>query len=107
MTIDKKIAARKAAAKHSANPVAATLEYANLTDQLESVTTDIKRIKEEMLSELPLYRRPVNGELSEYMIFFDPDCLKLDGRVYEQPVFIEALEKEGVADDARTIQKRV
>jgi hypothetical protein len=106
MTIDKKKAARKAAAKYSANPVSATLEYANLTDQLESVTTDFERIKEEMLSELPLYRHPVNGKLSEYMIFFDPDCLKLGGRVLEQPVFIEALEKEGVADDVLTSAKK-
>jgi hypothetical protein len=95
-THDKSKAARLAAAKHSTSPVLATLEYAELSDQRESVTTDFERIKAEMLSELPPYRHPDNGAEAEYMIFFGPDCLKLDGRGYEQPVFVQALEKVDV-----------
>jgi hypothetical protein len=117
MTIDKKIAARKAAAKYSTDPNSATaakystdpnsatVEYAKLSGQPFLSNTDYTGLRDEMLSMLPPYRHPVNGELVEYMIFFDPDCVSITGLGYEQPAFVEALEKEGVADDVLTAVK--
>jgi hypothetical protein len=97
-THDKSTAARLSAAKHSTSPVLATFEYAKLSDQLESVTTDFERLKEEMLSKLKPYRHPANGAESEYMIFFGPDCLRLNGRGYEHPAFVQALKKKDVPE---------
>ena len=99
MIIDKKIAARKAAAKYSTDPNSATVEYAKLSGQPFQSITEYTRLQDEMLSMLPPYRHPVNGELVEHMIFFDPDCAGITGLGYEQPAFVEALEKEGVADN--------
>ena len=106
MIIDKKIAARKAAAKYSTNPNSATLEYAKLSGQPFLSNTDYTRLRDEMLSMLPPYRHPVNGELIEYMIFFDPDCAGITGLGYEQPAFVEALKKEGVAENLLTAAKK-
>ena len=105
MIIDKKIAARKAAAKYSTDPNSATVEYAKLSGQPFQSITEYTRLQDEMLSMLPPYRHPVNGELVEHMIFFDPDCAGITGLGYEQPAFVEALEKEGVADDVLTAVK--
>jgi len=108
MAVDKKNAARKAAAKHSTNPVLAAFEYAKLTGRLDLVTTQSGRekLQDEMLSIVPPYRHPANNELAEYMIFFDPDCIMVSGMmIYKQPGFIEALDKKGVTDDILTAIK--
>lgn len=108
VSIDKKAAARKAAAKHSTNLALATVEYASLTKSLDLVATESGRqsLQDEMLSMLPPYRHPTYNKLTEYMIFFDPNCINITGSIYQEPEFIEELKKEGVKDALLTAIKK-
>jgi hypothetical protein len=99
MPIDKKKIACGVAAKHSANLTSATIEYAHLTGRIELVATEYEVLRDEMLSMLPAYRHPTQNELTEYMIFFDSDCVDITGSGYQPPEFIEALEQRGVPGD--------
>lgn len=105
MPIEKKVAARKGAAKYSTNLVSATIEYAKLKGQSLEATSAIdeySKIKDEMLSLLPLYRHPTNDEFTENMIYFDPDFMSINGSAYKQPDFITKLEEAGIDSDTLT-----
>lgn len=109
MAIEKEEAARKAAARFSTDPHLATIEYAKMSGQLSLATlttTEYEKLQDEMLSLLPLYRHPANNELAEHMIFFDPDCININGLGYQWPKFINNLEKKGIGEDLLTIIKK-
>jgi hypothetical protein len=100
-TSDKKSAARSAAAKHSTDPMGATIEYARLTGQLDKPisTEKIIQLQQEMLSHLPLYRHPTNDKFAEYMLFFDPELSELGADIKvlcEYPQLLKDMEKDGV-----------
>ena len=109
MAIEKEEAPRKAAARFSTDPHLATIEYAKMSGQLSLATlttTEYEKLQDEMLSLLPLYRHPANNELTEHMIFFDPDCININGLGYPWPKFINNLEKKGIGEDLLTIIKK-
>lgn len=111
MAIKKEEASRKAAAKFSTDLHLATIEYAKMSGQLSLATlttNEYVKLKDEMLSLLPFYRHPANNELAEYMIFFDPNCINVNGLGYQWPQFIDDLKKKGIAEDLlKTIKKYV
>ena len=102
-----KNAARQAVAQHSTDPVAATLEYAKLTEQLVPghTTEMINELQKEMLALLKPYRHPANDEMSENMIFIDPDGMKIYMQGHELPQFLLDLEKEEIAADTLAVIK--
>jgi hypothetical protein len=93
----KEEAARKAAAMYSTNLIAAVIEYAKLTGQVDQLS-DFNKIQKQFLGAIPIYRHPANGRVAEYMIFIDPDCLELDGSILEMPEFLSDVAREGVSD---------
>jgi len=95
--LTKEKAARMAAANHSTDPVAAVVEYAKLTK--EKVLPDFNKIQKEFLDQLPPYRHPVNGEEAEWMIYFDPNCLEINGSILEIPQFLFDATKDGMTDE--------
>ena len=109
MAIEKEEAARKAAARFSTDPHLATIEYAKMSGQLTLSTltnTEYEKLKEEMFSLLPFYRHPANNEFSEYMIFFNPDCITGNWLGYQWPEFINDLKKKGIVEDLLTTIKK-
>lgn len=95
MSVNKKSAARKAAAKYSTDLNGAVLEYCTLVGQVTVSFSrdDFNKAKEELLDLLPLYRHPANDEFAEYMQFIDYDCLEGHFTANHKPPFLDLLEK--------------
>lgn len=109
MSMDKKQAARQAAAKYSTNPPAAFVEYGKLIGQIDPTFLFdepnrecwevIGDLNQEMLELLPQYRHPANDEFAEWMIFIDPDTPYFKGKMYQEPEFLRLLKKEDIPAD--------
>ncbi|MDW7774374.1 MAG: hypothetical protein SCH71_15925 [Desulfobulbaceae bacterium] len=101
MNIDKKQAAKKAAAMHSTNLIAAAIEYARLTEQIDSSFNAEKanKFRDELLSFLPVYRHPSSSIEQENGRFLGDLSINLQLVGWSEPEFIRIL-KEKHFDDA-------
>ena len=89
--MDKKAAARKAASKHHANRMAAVIDYAKSTDQLDRLVDDFDGIQEEMLGLLPLYRHPAVDAFQENFKFYQPCEIDVEMTAHVDPPFMDQL----------------
>jgi hypothetical protein len=106
MIIDKKQAARQAAAKYSTNPSTAFVEYGKRIGRIDqSFAFDkpnreywetLYEISREMLELLPEYRHPAGDVFTEWMWFVDLSGPEMKIRMHEEPEFLKLLKNEGV-----------
>lgn len=110
MSMDKKQAARQAAAKYSTNPMEAAVEYGKLTEQIDpSFIFDesnmehwkiVNELKQEMLELLPQYRHPANDMIAEWMIFFGhPEGPEINLEGHTDPEFLSRMKKKDTPTD--------